>query len=116
MCTPDRDPPRLAAWLLCRFLSEEEIYEKLGDLEEGFRDTWSNKNRKQALSWYRRQVLRIIPMLFKNMFYWSFAMLKNYLKIALRNIQVYAMQCGDTIGIGLAQVAYRKGLHEAHCA
>jgi putative ABC transport system permease protein len=87
MSAGDRSPPRISEKLLCCFLSEEEIYEKLGDLEEGYRDAFLKKGQRQARSWYHRQVLRIVPLIVKNLIYWSHTMFKNYLKITLRNIR-----------------------------
>ncbi len=73
--------------MLRHLLLEEEIYEKLGDFEEGFRSLLSSKGTRAARAWYRLQVLRLVPAVVKNIIYWSLAMFINYLKITLRHFQ-----------------------------
>jgi putative ABC transport system permease protein len=80
-------PPRFAERLLIIILRREEQCEKLGDFEEGFQYELETKGTYKACLWYWSQVLKVIPLSIKNLFYWSFAMLKNYLKIALRHIK-----------------------------
>ena len=80
-------PPRLAHKVLRQLVLEEEVYEKLGDFEEGFRFMLRAKGPRAARAWYRMQILRLIPGTLKNVIYWSLAMFNNYLKITLRNIQ-----------------------------
>ncbi len=79
-------PPRLAKFLLKQCLWEGEVSEKLGDFEEGFYYKCQEKGLNAARLWYSLQVLKYIPTFLKNTIYWSFAMLKNYIKIAMRNI------------------------------
>ncbi|MFO7981622.1 MAG: ABC transporter permease [Candidatus Aminicenantes bacterium] len=86
MSKPKR-PPRLAERLLRIILQQEEQSEKLGDFEEGFKYEYQTKGTSKARWWYWSQVLKVIPLCLKNLFYWSLAMIKNYLKIALRHIK-----------------------------
>ncbi len=79
-------PPGLAKFLLERCLWEEEVHEKLGDFEEGFYYKAQEKGLSTARFWYNLQVLKYIPTFIKCFIYWSFAMLKSYIKIAMRNI------------------------------
>jgi len=98
-------PPRIAQQILRHMLLEEEIYEKLGYLEEGFHFVLVKKGRRAARAWYRMQVLRLVPAVMKNIIYWSLAMFKNYLKITLRNIQRhkgYSMINITGLALGLA--------------
>jgi len=85
MSIPKR-PPRLAEWMLRIILRQEEKCEKLGDFEEGFQYELKTKGTSKARLWYWSQVFKVIPLSLKNFFYWSLAMIKNYLKIALRHI------------------------------
>jgi len=80
-------PPRLAKYLLWCCLFEDEVYEKMGDFEEGFYYKIKEKSLLAARFWYCRQVLRYLPSYFKNIFIWSLVMFKNYIKIAVRNIK-----------------------------
>jgi len=86
MSEPKR-PPRLAEQLLRMILLKEELCEKLGDFEEGFQYELKTKRAHKACLWYWSQVLKAIPLSVKNLFYWSFSMLKNYFKIAFRHIK-----------------------------
>jgi len=80
-------PPRFVELLLRRLVREEEEYEKLGDFEEAFISMAGEYGRARALGWYWGQALRMFPLALKNYCYWRTAVLKNYFKIAFRNIQ-----------------------------
>jgi len=80
-------PPRIAEWLLKIILRQDEQCEKLGDFEEGFQYECQIKGTDKGVLWYWSEVIKAIPLIVKNLFYWSLAMLKNYLKIALRHIE-----------------------------
>ncbi|MFC2157005.1 ABC transporter permease [Acidobacteriota bacterium] len=86
MISPRERPPKVAEWLLRRFVRTEEQFEKLGDFEEGYRSQSWALTRPKAQFWYWGQVLVAIPSFVKNFTYWSLAMFKNYIKIALRNL------------------------------
>ncbi len=80
-------PPRFAEWLLERLIPGEELFEKAGDLEERFWDRVRDNGCVGARLWYSGQVLRLILFHLKDAAIWSCIMLKNYIKIALRNIR-----------------------------
>jgi len=61
----------------------------LGDLEEEFNQLNLKYGYKIAVKWYRKQAVRSVPALLRNLIYWSGQMIKNYLKIAVRNISRY---------------------------
>jgi len=82
-------PPRTGERLLKRFLKEENRNHRIGDFEESFNYLLVNKNRLSALSWYWLQVIGSIPYFINNSIYWSCAMLKNYVTVALRNLRRY---------------------------
>ncbi|MFC1564229.1 ABC transporter permease [candidate division KSB1 bacterium] len=101
----EKKPPKTAKWLL-QFLIDREIhYSCIGDIEEIYSDVLDDKGIVYAGVWFYSQVLLIIT---KHIIYtvsWSTSMIKNYLKIALRNLsrhKVYSTIniCG--LGIGLA--------------
>lgn len=80
-------PSRILEFLLRRMVPENEDFEKMGDFEEGFRFMEGEYGRRAARRWYRRQVLRMIPLTLRNLLLWRLTMLKNYIRIAFRNIQ-----------------------------
>jgi putative ABC transport system permease protein len=94
-------PPKIAQFLLTKLLNEYSEEPLLGDLEEEYRSIVASSGKKHARSWYWRQVIKSLPNIFNNSFYWSAAMFKNYVKIAFRNLQRHKMYSSLNI-IGLA--------------
>ena len=82
-------PPKIAQILLARLLDKYSELPLLGDLEEEYRCVAGESGEKHARLWYWRQVLKSLPNIINNSFYWSAAMFKNYFKIAVRNIKRY---------------------------
>ncbi|MDH5386290.1 MAG: ABC transporter permease [Candidatus Aminicenantes bacterium] len=80
-------PPGMAVWLLKRFFPDETgLYTQLGDIDEAFNAIAKRKGNFAAQAWYWITTLRLIPYIIKNSIIWNIIMLKNYFKIALRNI------------------------------
>jgi putative ABC transport system permease protein len=79
-----RRPPRIAEWLLMRFYPDRGAYSTIGDFEEEFQSRAAEKGPFRAGLWYRAQLVEALPYLIKDVFYWRFAMFRNYLKVALR--------------------------------
>ena len=79
-------PPRLARWILCRFLPRPENTYLSGDFDEIFNSILERQGRAAARRWYWFQLLYWIPLIFCQSIRWSFTMFKNYLKITLRNL------------------------------
>lgn len=76
-------------WLVTLFLTHDEIWEKIGDLSEGFQEKIKEKGQSRARVWYSLQVLRILLWFVKNSIksiIWSVIMFKNYFKVAFRNL------------------------------
>lgn len=80
-------PPKFWRFLLTRFLSSYSATCLTGDLEEEYHLIHKDFGLKKARSWYRRQVIKTLPFMVNNHLYWSCEMLRNYLKIAIRNLQ-----------------------------
>ncbi len=80
-------PPRLAEWLFRIFLRKDDRFHRLGDFEEVFHTVFVSEGRFRAWRWYWQQIVRSVPELAMNSFYWSAAMLNNYTKIATRNLK-----------------------------
>lgn len=90
-----KQPPRLANWLLLKFLREDLAEEVIGDLEEKFRERPSKINY-----WY--QVLNYIrPFALRKKNYYpsiQFDMFKNYFIIGWRNMAKHKMYSAINIG------------------
>lgn len=87
METSKKSPPVLREKILRWILPSDEVEALLGDFEEIYEEIWKKKGRSAARRWYWIQILRLLPSSFTNMIYWSGEMLKNYLKVAFRNIK-----------------------------
>jgi len=81
------NPPRLGVWLLRVFSSADDLQEKLGDFSELFQYLKNEKGWIKARWSYYFQVFRVLRGQSELSFYWSFAMFKNYITIALRNLR-----------------------------
>jgi len=79
-------PPGLAKWLLYRLWNYHENYRIVGDLEEVYHEIYNERGHFNAFLWYWFQSINSIQNYIKYNIYWSVAMLENYLKITLRNI------------------------------
>ena len=82
-----KKPPKFTEWILKKFSSGYNNTSSIGDLEEEFYLICEEKSPAAAKNWYRKQVLKSMPDGLKHKIYWSFAMFKNYLKTAFRNIK-----------------------------
>ncbi len=80
-------PPPLAEHLVSRALDEEERSVRLGDLEERYQYLVSERGKRRARSWYRRQALQLVILAVINHILWSCIMFKNNLVVAWRNIK-----------------------------
>ncbi|MCP4726339.1 MAG: FtsX-like permease family protein [bacterium] len=82
-------PPALIRWLLKIFL-ERTVHDSLiGDYDEMYGLSINEKGKSNAWLWYLSQLLRAFPVFIKEISIRRSAMLKNNLKIALRNIFRY---------------------------
>ena len=89
MKTPGHIPPRISTMLLKWMSISFHRYNAITDLEEIYFQLFEEKGKKTADRWYRKQVFRSVPHFTKNTFYWGAVMLKNYLKVTVRNIRKY---------------------------
>ncbi|MBD3414279.1 MAG: FtsX-like permease family protein [Candidatus Aminicenantes bacterium] len=98
-------PPKWAHWLLKSLLKKEQRDWILGDFEELFQSVAKEHGITRAKLWYWAQVFKSIPSFVKKITYWSASMLKNYLRIAFRNLKrhkLYSFINISGLGIGLA--------------
>lgn len=83
-------PPGMAVWLLKRFFPDKTgLYTQLGDIDEAFNTIAREKGNFAAQAWYWITALRSIPYSIMRTLAWSSTMMRNYLKIALRNMRKY---------------------------
>ncbi|HMB90908.1 MAG TPA: ABC transporter permease, partial [Rhodothermales bacterium] len=78
-------PPRLAAFLL-DWLLKDDWHTPLGDFEEYYHELAAERGRWWARWWYRGQVAWLLPDRLYQKSYWGLLMLKNYAKLAYRNL------------------------------
>lgn len=81
--------PFFPRFLLKRMSYYNEKHSIIEDFEETFQEIAQKEGNLQAKLWYWSSTLKSLPGYIKLIICWSLAMLKNYLKIALRNIQRY---------------------------
>jgi ABC-type antimicrobial peptide transport system permease subunit len=96
-------PPAFFHYFIQLLLLHYNYFPALGDLEEEYFYLCKESGITKARNWYRRQVIKSIPYLINHIFYWSITMVKNYFKIALRNLyknKLYAFI--NIFGLGVA--------------
>lgn len=80
-------PPRLGRWILSRILPVPLKPTAPGDFEELYRRILVVDGAGKAAAWYWRQVLRSTPHFVITEIYWRLSMIRNYLKLAMRNMR-----------------------------
>ncbi|MFC1564914.1 ABC transporter permease [candidate division KSB1 bacterium] len=98
-------PPKIAEWLLNRIVEREEQEFISGDLKEYYMEKRRSAGRINADLWYWSQLIRSSRQFISYIIYWSIVMLKNYLKIAFRNIKkhrIYSFVNISGLAVGLA--------------
>lgn len=80
-------PPKFGHWLLSRIYGGGDHFTLIGDFGEVYAELAKERGRSAASLWYWIQIFKLIPIFFSNSVYWSVQMIKNYLKIAFRNIR-----------------------------
>ena len=56
-----------------------------GDYSEIFGEIIRYKGKVKAYRWIAKQIIKSVPLFIMDSIYWSYAMFKNYLRIAIRN-------------------------------
>ncbi len=83
-----RDRPlKILEFFLKNVIPFDEQENLAGDFEEIYERISRKSGKIAALLWYAFQITKLVPSYFKNYIYWSLTMIKNYLKIAFRNIK-----------------------------
>ncbi|MFC1492740.1 ABC transporter permease [candidate division KSB1 bacterium] len=97
--------PKTGTILLKFLLPSKDALYLLGDYKEIYRSIISDKGKISAGFWFWLQILRTLPDYLKNSLIWNAIMLKNYLKIAIRNLKrnrIYSLINIFTLASGLA--------------
>ncbi len=68
-------------------LRGEDFHEFSDDIDEIYQHMIDSGPKFKAKAWYWFRVIECIPSLIMDKIYWRFTMIKNYLKIALRNFR-----------------------------
>jgi len=105
MDSKNQSLPRFSAWLLKRLINREVRYSALGDFAEIYAEIRHNQGLWPARIWLGKQMLRSVPSFLADSFYWSGIMLKNYFKIAFRNLKrqkIYSFINITGLSLGLA--------------
>ncbi|MFH1942256.1 MAG: ABC transporter permease [bacterium] len=109
MKTNEINPPLVAAWLFRRFFPDDDGPYLMGDMKEIYFEILEEKGKFAAWRWYWLQIFISAPHFVFNSLYWRFAMVSNYIKIALRNIKKhkgYSFINISGLAIGLTAVIF----------
>ena len=107
MRTKDSEIPQKYSRLLDRLITGEDVLHLKGDFEEIYAEILEDRGKRFAIRWIIRQILVSAMQTINESFRWSFVMINNYLKIALRNLFKHKGYSAITIlslGTGLACV------------
>ena len=80
------NPPVTARWLIGKMTRYQELYSISVELDEAFRSIAVERGQLKAIIWYWYQAVTFIFKYSILTFQGSTAMVKNYLKIAFRNL------------------------------
>lgn len=97
--------PRLARWILRQMTGYVEDFQSESDFEEEYHDIEKEKGFLRAHCWYWFQVLGSIYPYVKSLLYWRATMLKQYFKVAFRNLRkkrIYSLVSISGLSIGMA--------------
>jgi hypothetical protein len=79
--------PRLAERILKLLYSQDYYLERSGDMEEAYGELGEESGPFRAKVWLWFQILKLFCGVIRTNIIWRFIMLKNYIKITLRNIK-----------------------------
>jgi putative ABC transport system permease protein len=105
MKRPNNKPPGLGQKLLRLLVAENEREALLGDFAEAYEERSAGRGRFAARLWYWLQIFLLLPGFMKDSITGGFAMIKNYAKIAFRNMRkhkAYALINLAGLSIGMA--------------
>lgn len=77
-------PGKAILWF---FLNDDDYYQAIGDFEEEYRFKAETNGSAKAKLWFWFLLFKSLPGFISDHLYWRGVMIKNYMKIALRNIK-----------------------------
>ncbi|MFC1726612.1 ABC transporter permease [candidate division KSB1 bacterium] len=77
---------RTTEWILNKLSNPFEEFSLKGDMEEEYNEIAIRYGKRYALYWFWKQILISITPKILNSIIWSIIMLRNYIKVAFRNI------------------------------
>jgi putative ABC transport system permease protein len=83
----DHKPSRFAWWILEKLNVYSDRYLIKEDLEEEYLNLCQTQGKRKARRWLWRQTLLAVSFYARYLFDWRSTMLKNYIKIAFRNLK-----------------------------
>jgi putative ABC transport system permease protein len=101
----DHKPSRFAWWILEKLSAYSDRYLIKEDLEEEYLNLSQTQGKRKARHWLWQQTLLAVGFYARYLFSWRNIMLKNYLKITIRNIKrhkAFSFINIAGLGIGLA--------------
>jgi putative ABC transport system permease protein len=87
MSTPKHKPPFIPSHILKFLFKGEDFFEFSGDIDEIYQYKCVCGSKRRAKLWFWLRVLESIPGIIRDIVYWRSIMIKNYLKISLRNFR-----------------------------
>ncbi|MCK5147156.1 ABC transporter permease [bacterium] len=94
-------PPVWINWLLKKTLKPQDYNVASGDLLEEYCNLFQNHGKLQANLWLLKEIGHDIPAIPARHLYWRIMMIKNYLKVAFRNLKRQKLYAAINI-LGLA--------------
>ncbi|MBN1271481.1 MAG: ABC transporter permease [Candidatus Aminicenantes bacterium] len=82
--TKYQHPPKAAQWFLKTAYTDRGRFTHLGDFAQVYNQLYREQGPMRARLWYWAQTVKTLPFIVSTYFYWSFAMLKNYLVTTFR--------------------------------
>lgn len=98
-------PPASASRLLKFFAKDSDYDSAFGDLVETYEYIAETQGKKKAYRWFWREVVKSIPGFMKNRMYRRITMIRNYFKIAFRNVvrnRLFAVINISGLAVGIA--------------
>ena len=98
-------PPKIFETLFASILGEIDAPSLLGDYAELYHERVETRGKAAAQAWYGFQIMIMAPTLVTESLFWGIVMLKNYLKIAIRNLlkhKSYSVITLSGLAVGMA--------------
>lgn len=100
-------PPKIAERFLRILANRKAQSAIIGDLEEEYTALSASHGKSHALLWYWKTIILSLPSFIKDHVCWSLTMLKNYLKVTLRNLLRNKLAATiNTLGLAIGMACF----------